>query len=123
MAKFEVIGHDVVETISYLKCYRSGWANDIREGWSVGSDEAKEILYSLYEIAGTIILALENRLNGDAGDKMALHITKNKLLKLTGSEAYGHYAALGELHACNVVTSGTIHHVNVMHECLDVLMA
>ena len=58
MAKFEVIGQDVVETINALKSYRSGWANDIREGWSCGLPGAKEVLYELYEISGTIILAI-----------------------------------------------------------------
>ncbi len=123
MAKFEVIGQDVVETINNLKIYRSGWANEIREGWNCGVPGAKEILYELYEISGTIILALENRLKGCSGDKMALHMTKDKLEKFVKSEAFDEFSALGEAGLCGVVRSGTRHHIRVMFDCLMVLMA
>ena len=123
MAKFEVIGQDVVETINALKSYRSGWANEIREGWNCGMPGAKEVLYELYEISGTIILALENRLAGSSVDKMAIHMTHDKLTKFVKSELFGEFSALGEAGACGVVRSGTKHHIRVMFECLEVLMA
>ncbi|MBQ9731800.1 MAG: hypothetical protein IJV97_01770 [Alphaproteobacteria bacterium] len=123
MAKFEICKHDVEETINALKSYRSGWANDIREGWNCGMQGAKEVLYELYEISGTIILALENRLAGSGVDKMAMHMTLNKLEKFVKSELFDEFSVLGEAHACNVVTSGTNHHIRVMFECLEVLTA
>ena len=123
MAKFEVIGQDVRETINALKIYRSGWANDIREGWSCGLPGAKEVLYELYEISGTIILALENRLAGSGVDKMAMHMTHDKLAKFVKSELFSEFSCLGEVGACGVVRSGTRHHIRVMFECLEVLMA
>jgi len=123
MAKFEIIGQDAVNVVNSLKCYRSGWANDIREGWGVGMQGAQEILYELYEISGTIILALENRLQGSCADKMAIRLTHTKLQKLVKSKNYDDFAVLGEAHMCNVVTSGTKHHIRVMFECLEVLMA
>lgn len=123
MAKFEVIGQDVVETINALKNYRSGWANEIREGWNCGMPGAKEILYELYEISGTIILALENRLAGSGVDKMAMHMTHDKLTKFVKSELFDKFSCLGEAGACGVVRSGTKHHIRVMFECLEVLLA
>jgi len=120
MAKFEVIGQ---ETINALKSYRSGWANDIREGWSCGLPGAKEVLYELYEISGTIILALENRLAGSGIDKMAMHMTHDKLTKFVKSELFDEVSCLGEAGACGVVRSGTKHHIRVMFECLEVLLA
>ena len=123
MAKFEVIGQDVVETINDLKRYRAGWANEIREGWCCGMTGAKEVLYELYEISGTIILALENRLAGSGVDKMAIHMTHDKLEKFVKSELFDGFSALGEAGLCGVVRSGTKHHIRVMFECLEVLMA
>ena len=123
MAKFEVNGKNAVETIHALKSYRSGWANDIREGWNCGMPGAKEILYELYEISGCIILALEDVLAGCYRGKMAMIMTKQKLEKLIKSEVFDDYSALGEAGACNVITNGTRHHIRVMFECLKVLMA
>ena len=123
MAKFEVIRQDAVETINALKSYRSGWANDIREGWSCGLPGAKEVLYELYEISGTIILALENRLAGSGVDKMAMHMTHDKLTKFVKSELFDEFSVLGEAGVCGVVRSGTKHHIRVMFECLEVLLA
>ena len=123
MAKFEVIGKDVRETINALKNYRSGWANEIREGWSCGLPGAKEVLYELYEISGTIILALENRLAGSGVDKMAMHMTHDKLEKFVKSELFDGFSALGDVGLCGIVRSGTKHHIRVMFECLEVLLA
>ena len=123
MARFEVVGQDVVKTINELKSYRSGWANEIREGWRCGMPGAKEVLYELYEIAGTIALALENRLGGSDVDKMAIHMTHDKLTKFVKSELFDEFSALGEAGVCGVVRSGTKHHIRVMFECLEVLMA
>ena len=121
MAKFEIVRNEVVETISALKMYRSGWANEIREGWGMGMTEAREVLYALYEISGTIILALENRLNGSNVDSMAIRMTHDKLKKIVKSDLFDEFSALGEIGACGVITSATKHHIRVMFECLEVL--
>ena len=121
MAKFEVIGADVVNVISELKTYRSGWANDIREGWNVAMPGAKEILFELYEISGSIILALENRMENITVDKMPMYMTEDKLNKLIKSDIFDHYSAMGEAHITNVITKATHHHIRVMRECLMVL--
>ena len=80
-------------------------------------------MYELYEISGTIILALENRLAGSGRDKMAMHMTHDKLEKFVKSELFDEFSCLGEAHMCGVVTSGTKHHIRVMFECLEVLLA
>ena len=121
MAKFEMA--NAKESISALKIYRSGWANEIREGWSVGRLEAREVLYQLYEISGTIIIALENRINGVNVDSMAIRMTHDKLKKFVKSDVFDKFAALGEIGACGVITTGTKHHIRVMFECLEALMA
>ena len=123
MTTTKMTAHDAVKKINALKCYRSGWANDIREGWKLGPTDAKEILYQLYEISGSIILAMENRLQNDCGDKMAMHMTHDKLTKLVKSELFDEFSCLGEAGFCRVVTSGTKHHIRVMFECLEILMA
>ena len=120
MAKFEMA--NAKETISALKIYRSGWANEIREGWAVGTLEAREVLYTLYEISGTIILALENRINGISVDSMAIRMTHDKLQKFVKSDIFDEFAALGEIGACGVITTGTKHHIRVMFECLEALL-
>ena len=121
MAKIEVLAQDVRAQIAALKSYRSGWENDIREGWDFGGDEAKEILYGLYEISGTLILALEEILSGHYRGKMAMILTTKKLEKLVKSDAFDKFSALGEAGMCNVITSGTRHHIRVMFECLEIL--
>ena len=120
MAKFEMA--NAKETISALKIYRSGWANEIREGWTVGTLEAREVLYALYEISGTIILALENRINGVNVDSMAIRMTHDKLKKFVKSDIFDKFSALGEIGACGVITSATKHHIRVMFEALEALL-
>ncbi len=123
MAKVEVIGQDVKETIKALVSYRSGWANSIREGWNSSMPGAKEIIYELYEISGTIILALQQISDGNYRDKMAMVMTEQKLEKLVKSDMFGDFSALGEANIAHVVTSATNHHIRVMFECLRVLTA
>ncbi|MDO4162183.1 MAG: hypothetical protein Q4D80_04165 [Pseudomonadota bacterium] len=123
MAKFELCSQDVEMTIRQLQLYRSGWANDIREGWNAGMSGAKEIIYELYEVSGCIILALQQVLAGNYRDKMAMFMTQNKLMKLVRSEAFDEFSAMSEAGMCRVITSGTKHHIRVMFECLEVLTA
>lgn len=123
MAKFEFIADDVTKVMNELKLYRSGWANDIREGWICSIPGSKEIEYELYEISAVIILALENKLAGRGRDKMALFLTKDKLDKLVKSDEFHKFDVWGEAHICGVVTSGTKHHIRLMFECLEILTA
>jgi len=111
------------ETITALKMYRSGWANDIRENWGF-SPEANVITLTLYEISGCIVLALEQlHKHGRCRDKMAMVLLKKKLEKLVKSKIFDDFDLLGEIHACGVVTSGTKHHIRVMFEALEQLTA
>lgn len=112
-----------VETVKALKMYRSGWANEIREGWGMGALGAKEILYQLYEISGTIVLAMENRLGGSCVDKMALQMTHDKLEKFVKSDLFDEFSSLGEMGVGGFLRSGTAHHIRVMFEALEKLMA
>ena len=82
MAKLEILADDAKQQISELKLYRSGWANDIREGWSLGNQEIQKILFELYEISGSVILALEQVVGGCYRDKMAMILVLNKLKDL-----------------------------------------
>jgi hypothetical protein len=123
MAKFEFFADDVRNVMNDLRLYRSGWANDIREGWNCSISGAKEIEYALYEISAVIILALENKLAGFGRDKMAMFMAKDKLEKLVTSDEFRMFDVLGQKHACGVVTSGTKHHIRVMMECLEILTA
>lgn len=123
MAKIEICSSDVKETINALKLFRSGWANDIREGWNCSMVGAKELTYELYEISGTIILALEQVQTGYYRDKMAMFMTKEKLEKLVKSEAFDNFSTLNEGGVCSVITNATKHHIRVMFECLEVLTA
>lgn len=123
MAKLEVLAQDVKQTISDLRLYRSGWANDICEGWNCSIDGAQEITFTLYEVSGSIILSLQAVLAGNFRDKMALYLVKRKLENLVNSDNFKKFDGLGKIHACNVVTTGTKHHIRVMMETLEVLTA
>lgn len=123
MAKIELIASDIEKTINDLKCYRSGWANDIREGWNCHMKGSQEIEFTLYEVSGCIILSLEDALAGRFRDKMALFLVKKKLEELVVSTDFKFFDELGKAHACGVVTSGTKHHIRVMMETLEVLTA
>jgi len=123
MAKFEINANDVKEQIKDLTLYRSGWSNDIREGWTVGIPEARDLLFDLYQISGCIILALEDVLNGCYRDKLPLILVKRKLLNLTHSKTYRHFDEMGKVGICYVVTTGTKHHIRVMMDCLEILTA
>ena len=121
MAKFEVIGADVVNVIGELKCYRSGWSNDLREGHDFIEPKARDILVELSLIADSIINSLENRLNGRGGDRVLMGLVDERLTRLIKSAAFDDYACLSAAGVSHVITNGTKHHIRVMRECLEVL--
>lgn len=123
MAKLKVLTQDVQQQISDLKVYRSGWANDIREGWQFGDEEVQNILLSLYEISGSIILALEQVVNGHYRDKMAMILVKRRLQNLVTSQGFKEYDQLCQRGFMDVISCGTKHHIRVMFDCLDLLTA
>lgn len=123
MAKLKVLTQDVQQQISDLKVYRSGWANDIREGWQFGDEEVQNILLSLYEISGSIILSLEQVVNGHYRDKMAMILVKRRLQKLVTSQGFKEYDQLCQRGFMDVISCGTKHHIRVMFDCLDLLTA
>lgn len=121
MARPEFSVTDIQKTIDELKIYRSGWANDIREGWIAGMKGAKELTYEFYSISGDIILALENLKTGNRGDKMAMFLTKKRLEELIVSTDFRYFEEMGKNHICNVVTSGTKEILAIMLENLYLL--
>ena len=123
MAKLEVLGEDVLQQIADLKVYRSGWANDIREGWDFGVPEMQNILLGLYEISGSIILALQQVTEGHYRDKMAMILVKRKLQNLVKSEDFKDYDDLCAHGFTNVISTGTKQHIRIMFDCLDLLTA
>lgn len=123
MAKLDVLSSDVLQQISDLKIYRSGWANDIREGWQFGAEDIQGILFGLYEISGSIILALEQVAKGHYRDKMAMILVQRKLQNLVKSEDFKDYDELCTKGFMSVISSGTKHHIRVMFDCLKILTA
>lgn len=123
MAKLDVLNSDVLQQISDLKIYRSGWANDIREGWQFGAEDIQGILFGLYEISGSIILALEQVVKGHYHDKMAMILVQRKLQNLVKSEDFKDYDELCTKGFMSVISSGTKHHIRVMFDCLKILTA
>ena len=123
MAKLDVLSSDVLQQISDLKIYRSGWANDIREGWQFGAEDIQGILFGLYEISGSIILALEQVVKGHYHDKMAMILVQRKLQNLIKSEDFKDYDELCTKGFMSVIFSGTKHHIRVMFDCLKILTA
>lgn len=121
MAKLDVLSSDVLQQISDLKIYRSGWANDIREGWQFGAEDIQGILFGLYEISGSIILALEQVVKGHYHDKMAMILVQRKLQNLVKSEDFKDYDELCTKGFMSVISSGTKHHIRVMFDCLKIL--
>ena len=109
------------KAINDLKLYRSGWANDIREGWVNHMKGSQEILFSLYEISGCIILALENDIAGHFHDKMPLILVQRKLEKLVTSPDFQYFNEMGKEGMCGVVTNATKHHIRVMLKMLEIL--
>ncbi len=123
MAKLDVLSSDVLQQISDLKIYRSGWANDIREGWQFGAEDIQDILFGLYEISGSIILALEQVVKGHYRDKMAMILVQRKLQNLVKSEDFKDYDELCTEGFMSVISSGTKYHIRVMFDCLKILTA
>ena len=74
MAKFEFIADDVKKVMNDLKLYRSGWANDIREGWNCSMSGSKEIEYALYEISAVIISGDGRLCTGSYGIRIIRHL-------------------------------------------------
>lgn len=123
MAKLDVLSSDVLQQISDLKIYRSGWANDIRESWQFGAEDIQGILFGLYEISGSIILALEQVVKGHYHDKMAMILVQRKLQNLVKSEDFKDYDELCTKGFMSVISSGTKHNIRIMFDCLKILTA
>jgi hypothetical protein len=77
----------------------------------------------IYNSRNLIVFIDIHRLAGSGVDKMAMHMTHDKLAKFVKSELFNEFSCLGEVGACGVVRSGTKHHIRVMFECLEVLLA
>ena len=122
MAK-QIILEDLQKTLNDLKCCRSGWANDIREGWDTGRKGSQELLFSLYEISGCLILALEDAITGHFRDLMPVVLVQRKLEDLVASTNFRYFDELGMHNACRVVTGATKDHIRMMLETLEVLIA
>ena len=121
MAKLEVCSEDVKRKIKNLQIYRSGWINDIREGYDFLDKDQKEILMTLTQTADTLIVALQSVLEGMYRDKIYIIMVKDRLEKLINSASFKYYAELGKNGICSTVTSGTCQHIRCMMDDLKVL--
>ena len=121
MAKLEICANDIKQEIINLKVYRSGWTNDIREGYDFLDSAAKEILTTLCQTADTLIVALQSVLDGHYRDKIYIIMVKDRLEKLINSASFKYYAELGKNGICSTVTSGTCQHIRCMMDDLKVL--
>lgn len=119
--KYLTTPEKIDETINTLTIYRSGWANDIREGWQCGISGAGMLIFKLYEIAGCIILALEQVKKGHYRDKLAMMMVYTQLEDFVKSKEFDDFSALSEAGMCHVVTIATKHHIAVMFEVLEEL--
>ena len=121
MAKLEICSEDVKSEICNLKIYRSGWSNDIREGYDFLDKDQKEILATLTQTADTLIVALQSVLEGHYRDKMYLMLVKERLENMIQSTSFKNYARLGKIGGCSTVTSGTCQHIRCMLDDLKIL--
>lgn len=111
------------ETINALNLYRSGWANDIREAWQYAMPGALHLIFKLYTLSGCIVLSLMQIKDGFYRDKMAMMMVRKQLEDLVTSKEFDEFSALGEAGICQVITTGTRHHIRVMFEVLEELTA
>lgn len=111
-------------TVENLKSFRSRFANDIREGWCSHMTGSQEITFALYEIANTLIVAVDEaeKNNWRVHDRMALILVKRKLNMLINSEDFRYFDELGKMQACGCVTSGVKQHIRVMKSVLADLL-
>lgn len=102
-------------TLSYFICFRSGFANQIREGYGI-NQETQEILYTLYEISSVLIVAIEEaeKSNWKVQDVVALKLAKIKLNALVNSQVFKDYDEMSKIGACHIVSSGTKQHIRAM---------
>lgn len=121
--KYLATPEKINETINALNLFRSGWANDIREGWQCAMSGALKLTYRLYELAGCIVLALELVKKGCYRDKLAMTMTQKQLEDVVKSKMFNDFSALSEAGMCHVVTTATRHHIRVMFEVLEELTA
>lgn len=111
----------IPEQIKVLKVYRSEWASEIQAGWWADICNSNKLLFELYEISGSIILALQDVEAGIYRDKMPITLVKNKLENLVKSKDFEDHVCLSEMGAGGVITASTQHHIRVMFEIIEFL--
>lgn len=121
--KYLATPEKITKTINDLNLYRSGWANDIREAWQYAMPGALPLIFKLYALSGCIVLSLMQIKDGYYRDKMAMMMAKKQLEDLVKSKEFDEFSALGEADICHVITTGTRHHIRVMFEVLEELIA
>lgn len=114
---------NITTTVRKLRTYRRNWAQAIRRDYHQKQEGAREILFSLYEISGSIILALEESAKGNFRDKIALKLVQQKLEQLIISQNFHNYDILGEEEMSEIVTPKTKQQIKLMLESLDFLTA
>lgn len=111
---------NISKIVEELKVFRSGIANDVREGWDFRDEVSDELQLTLYECSAILILELEKSLSGSVNKPMMI-LVKTKLEKLVKSENFKFYDKLGACGINTIVTSGTKYFVRVMFESLKYL--
>ncbi len=112
-----------ITTIRKLRTYRRNWAKAIRRDYYQKQEGAREILFSLYETSGSIILALEESAKGNFRDKIALKLVQQKLEQLIISQNFHNYDILGQEEMSDIVTNKTKEQIKLMMEAMDSLVS
>lgn len=109
--------------ISDLKAYRAIWTDDIDEGWSFSTPTFQNFLFNLYEISGSIILALQQVSQGRYHDKRAMLLVQRKFQSLTKSEGFEFHLELCAKRFMHLIYTGANHPIYIMSDCLKALTA
>jgi len=109
------------QLLSQLKNYRRGWATQLVIFTKHPEDGAQDLLFSLYEISGSVICALEDVLENKHNEPTALQLVKRKLERLIISKTFQDYDFLAKEDLSYVISDPTKHHIRKMLEILDAL--
>lgn len=98
----------------------SGIANDIREGFNFGMEEAQEVLYKIYCFSSILQNSLQKAKYNPKNlrDKMALILLKKEIEEFVQSENYLLCAEMTKCGVCHVLSR---HRQNYVQKLLDAL--
>ncbi len=115
-----MIDKDISKTIKALENFRAEWSEDITNWWDK-LPGAKEVLFILYDSAGSIILALQQIQKGCYKDKLPMMLAKKRFVRLIKSESFDRFSAMNAAGMIGIFSNKTNHHIRVMSECFEFL--